>query len=105
MYKQYTIHTVSTYTDTGFLGEVQFKKEDFSTKIGVLFKSNVQKNRTFYIYQGPYSRVGLYTSGYGKYNFSYNLYIARVSQNNKDICLGYIISSSSSKSIICNDKL
>ena len=47
MYKQYTIHTVSTYTDTGFLGEVQFKKEDFSTKIGVLFKSNVQKNWTF----------------------------------------------------------
>ena len=32
MYKQYTIHTVSTYTDMVFFGEVQFKKEDFSTK-------------------------------------------------------------------------
>ena len=32
MYKQYTIHTVSTYTDMVFFGEVKFKKEDFSTK-------------------------------------------------------------------------
>ena len=100
MYKQYTIHTVSTYTDMAFFGEVQFKKEDFSTKKWGSIQEECSKIGLFTFFQGLYSRVGLYTSGYGKYNFRYDLYIARVSQNNKDICLGYIISSSSSKSII-----